>query len=42
MVNNPQLTESEWDGTIRKIKALPDERQEQLLAIIRTFFVDDI
>lgn len=41
MVNNPQLTDDEWDVAVRRIKALSVERQRQALAILRTFDVDD-
>lgn len=41
MIDNPALTEDEWDAAVAKIRAMPPERQRQVLAILRTFDVDD-
>ena len=41
MVDNPALTEDEWASAVRLMRDMPEERQRQALAILRTFLIDD-
>lgn len=41
MVVNPELTDDEWDVAVRRIRALSSDKQKQVLAILRTFDVDE-